>query len=116
MSSTTYSIKLLLKIFVDKEPKWVHLCYIDSELYREFVKITDEHMNLNGFLSNWCNEDFEVKLEMNSPEDLSTLRNLIRDHYKERYPELYRDNRIDRQGWTRVWIANKMRHAIETAS
>jgi hypothetical protein len=33
--------------------------------------------------------------------------------YSERYPEIFLDNEIDRQGWVRVWLTDKIKKMLE---
>lgn len=114
-------IKLLLKI-QDKNDegvvvgsKWVHFCYVDTKLYTKFLTIIDSEEELNGILSAWCKEDFGVDLSMATSEDLQTLRDLIKEHYKNKYPEVYRDSSTDRQGWTRIWVTENMRKVVQNS-
>lgn len=115
------STKLLLKIQdVTKTPiefRWVHLCYVDTEVYEEFCETLEPYENyddeFNGILSRWCAEEFGINLKMNTQEDLNALKELIKNLYRERYPEVYRDSKTDRQGWIRIWVTQKMRKEIE---
>lgn len=106
--------KLLLKVQDGDASKWLHLCYVDTDVYVKFVSLsggTEEQ--LNDTLSKWCKEEFNVDLPMATLEDLSTLRDLIKEKYRVEYPDLYRDSKTDRQGWTRIWVTEKMRKETE---
>ena len=111
--------KILLKIN-DAEtdaPKWVHLCYADENLYNTYLFLqSDEYKCMNPTLSDWAKEDFNVDLSMNSIEDIATLKQLVKEAYREKYPEIYRDSPTDRQGWLRIWVNNKMKEAIDSAN
>ena len=108
-------LKLLLKIKNPDEAceRWVHLCYVDSDVFTEFSKLPLHDMPLNSILSGWCKEDFDVDLPLQTTEELATFRNLIKEQYKTKYPELFRESETDRQGWTRIWVTNKMKESIE---
>ena len=111
--------KLLLKVqeSIDEpmKHKWIHLCYVDSEVYKAFIELIGPEEYINKYLSLWCREDFGVDLNMNVLEDLNALRGLIKEHYKNSYPKVYRDSTTDRQGWTRIWVTEKMREAVENS-
>ena len=103
--------KLLIKIFDGSSAKWVHLCYVDSELFKEFsAKVTD---TLNTSIQSWAKEDFGEALYIGSIKDLEKLRLLISKYSKEVYPDLFKESRTDRQGWVRVWITSHMRKELE---
>lgn len=112
---TDKDIKILLKI-VDPEtnqPRWVHLCYADGNTYAEYL---NEHPNtsessefMNTTLSRWAKEDFDIDLAMDNLEDMATLKSHVKELYREKYPEIYRDSNTDRQGWLRLWVNNKMK-------
>ena len=105
--------KLLLKIQDEVDVRWVHFCYVETEVYKKFIDIVGSEEKLNTLLSIWCKSDFQVDMSMVTSEDLQTLRDLIKDRYKTIYPELYRDSSTDRQGWTRVWVTEKMRKVVQ---
>lgn len=107
--------KLLLKISnpEDNGEKWVHLCYVDTDIYEEFIKSQSSDTSLNDILSSWCKEDFGVTLPLQTTEALATFRMLVKNHYRTTYPDVFRDSETDRQGWTRIWVTNKMKEAVE---
>ncbi len=82
---------------------WAHFCYLPDGYSNHS---TD---SLNGRITKWAKEEFG--LELNSVEDIVTLKNHIRDKYKEVYPDLYYDisKNYDMQGWTRVWVLQHLR-------
>lgn len=107
--------KLLIKI-VDKETgqnKWIHFCYIPETLYELYRgQKQEEATNFNSTLSRWVKEDFNKELSVNTAEELEELKNLVKDYYKEKYPEVYLEQSTDRQGWLRVWISKKIREEL----
>jgi hypothetical protein len=110
--------KLLLKVceqtpFGNKIEKWVHVCYVDSQLHKEILEKYPAFGNqFNELLSRWCMEDFQVRLNMTTWEDLLLLRELVKKHYKDAYPDIYNPSETDRQGWMRVWVTKKMKEEI----
>ena len=110
--------KILLKISDPdmKVCRWVHLCYADGNIYSEYMLKHSDLGYMNGVIAAWAEKDFGVNLAMNSMEDILTLKNLVKDFYKEKYPEIYRDSNTDRQGWLRLWINNKMREELDSVN
>ena len=103
-------IKLLIK--VDSSPsQWNHFCYIEESVYNAFVSIGNKG-SINSIISRWCKEDFDVDNPALSMEEIQELKDLIKSHYKEKYPEVYRDSDTDRQGWVRVWVTEHMKKEI----
>ena len=111
--------KVLLKI-TDPETnasRWVHLCYVDDDIYREYLQYRNETIcYMNEILSRWAAEDFKVTLSMNSIEDILALKSLVKEFYREKYPEVFRDSTSDRQGWLRIWMNNKMQEELKNAN
>ena len=108
-------IKLLVRVYMDdsEEFHWIHFCYVDDELYKKFASMYEDQVTLNEILARWCKEDFNIDSKMDKIGDIFQLKELIKDVYKEKYPELFRDSKTDRQGWTRIWMTEKMREEIE---
>ena len=109
--------KLLVKIHDGdgKAAKWVHLCYIDSELFSKFTTIAQ--YSTNDYLKQWILEDFgtDVLSEKNdliSSKSLLKFRELICKRYKNQYPDLCRQSKTDRQGWVRVWVSEHIRKEL----
>lgn len=111
-------IKLLIKLQTDKANntwKWIHLCYIPKDIYDEYKENRPEDFSsMNSTLARWAKEDFNRNLEVISSKDLKELKGLIKDYYKETYPEVYLDQVTDRQGWLRVWISKKMKEDLNS--
>lgn len=96
-----------------ENPEWEHVCYMDKELYQQFLKERNaERYELAEFLCRWAKEDFNVDLSMSKKSDIIILKHLVRDFYKRAHPELYIDSETDRQGWIRVWITKKIREEL----
>ena len=106
--------KILIKLHDGYTTKWVHLCYVDSELYKEFLQTPVGSKTINELILNWSKNDFGVPLStLSNMADLEVVKELIKKTYKALYPDLYRDSETDRQGWIRVWITNNMKKEIE---
>lgn len=103
--------KILVKVKDLNSLKWIHLCYIDSDLWQEFLQDSTSE-GLNQLLADWCQEDFKVQLPMATAADIATLKELIRSHYEKQYPEIFLESKTDRQGWIRVWFTQKVKGAI----
>ena len=106
------STKVLIKIHDNETDadKWVHLCYIDSDLFSKFVTVASEP--LNEYIREWARVDFKEALSINSTDDILKLKALIFKFYKHKYPELCRESKTDRQGWVRVWITSRLKEEL----
>lgn len=114
----TTDSKLLIKLrnTATNKPVWVHICYIDKELYSLFKqKEEEEGISLNERLSVWVNRTFDKEdFSVNTLKDFSKLKQLVKDYYKKEYPEVYRESPTDRQGWMRVWITSMIKEDIDS--
>ena len=105
--------KILIKISENSTSKWTHLCYVPENLYGSYkMQFSDRLLNLNETLSRWAKEDFDVDLAVIETEELETLKSLVREHYKQAYPDVYLEQTTDRQGWLRVWVIKKMKEDL----
>lgn len=108
--------KILVKVLRDGEWKWVHFCYVYTDLYEAFFRVTGcEKSEFGAFLSIWAQGDFSVKMSMSTFEDIQTLRYLVNKKYTEEYAELYALNKEENPkiyGWMRIWISQHMRVEI----
>jgi SRSO17 transposase len=110
--------KILVKVIRNDEWKWVHFCYVYSDLYDEFFKYTEcEKSEFGAFLSMWAQGDFNEKMGMSTFEDIQRLRYLVDKKYKDEYSELYalsKEENPSIHGWMRMWVSQHMR--IEVAA
>ena len=109
------SIKMVIKVSdpVIGGVHWVHLCYVERELYLQYLKEMDITSNdLNEVLSRWVKENFKIDLPIKSVKDLEVLRNFVKDYYKQTYPDLYIESPTDNQGWMRVWVTKRMKEDL----
>lgn len=89
---------------------WFHFCYIPEDLwtqYQEKFKI----LNMDLHLKVWLNEDFGITVT--HMEDLSVVKECVKNKYSKEYPNIFLESESDRQGWTRVWLTEKIKQALE---
>lgn len=104
--------KILVKTIRDNTLKWSHFCYISSELYEEFFRVTEcKKSDFGAFLSVWVQEDFGESLSMADFSDILRLKQLVYIKYRSEYSELYalkcgRNPEI--RGWLRLWVSQHM--------
>lgn len=109
--------KLLIKVLVDTELKWIHLCYIDHQLYRKFKSISGyESQTIGSHITRWLLQDFGVKLQMSTKMDVMMLRNILQTWYRHEYPEIYLKCPGDKQRISNligIWLTQHMQYEIE---
>lgn len=110
------SKKILVKTIRGDAIKWSHFCYVSSDLYQEFFKVTGcEKSEFGAFLSVWAKGDFGEDLSMAYFEDIAKLKHLVNLKYRSEYSELYcltaKEN-PDIRGWLRMWVSQHMRIEI----
>lgn len=116
MATQSTDTKLLIKLLDNSgNYKWVHLCYVDSNIYADFLKLSRSKHSLNRLVSEWYRSEFKLRYSLKTLEDLNTLKQTIKEKYSKLYPGIYRESDTDRQGWLRIWITNNMREEIEKA-
>lgn len=94
--------------------EWRHLCYVDKELCDSYLSTTGKTMvDMGKTIVGWCKRDFQKDIKLNTRKSIEELREIIKNHYKTKYPELYHDSNTDRQGWVRVWITENMKKELE---
>lgn len=108
------SAKVLMKLEnkSSRHPTWVHVCYVDKELYERYKATTKKQ--LNEALKSWAELTFNKKnVPVSTIQDFSKLKLMVKDYYKTEYPDLYRDSNTDRQGWMRVWVTDMMKEGLK---
>lgn len=108
--------KMLIKVIMNESKKlnWIHLCYIDSDLYFKFLEILGiDTGDMNSMLSRWCKESFNMDLGMVNSNDIEVLKAVVKDYYKRTYPDIYNETPTDRQAWMRLWITKNMREELK---
>ena len=89
---------------------WFHFCYIPEELglaYNDKFKT----YNMDALIKAWLKQDFGF--EVVYMEDIYEAKELIKQKYAELYPDVFINNDGDRQGWSRVWLAEKVKNLLE---
>ncbi len=110
-------VKVLMKLEnkSSRQPTWVHVCYVDKELYENYKATTQQQ--LNEALKNWAEKTFNKKsVPVSTVQDFAKLKLLVKAHYKTAYPDVYRDSPTDRQGWMRVWVTDMMKEGVKNVS
>ena len=96
--------------------KWVHLCYIDRELYDEFLNTVayPNKRSMISYLRDWFKAEFN--LEITDLNSIITLKQTIILHQISRMPinlEVKANPSFDRYGLVRLWVSDRMRMEIE---
>lgn len=89
---------------------WFHFCYVPKDVwerYREYSLAS----NLDAQVKAWLKQDFN--LDIVYMDDIYEAKELIKKLYAEAYPHLYLQGDSDRQGWTRVWLTEKINKLLE---
>lgn len=100
--------KVMVKVHNGKEFVWRHFCYVPSALLNQYGK---SGVVLSENIVKWAEADTGVIIA-----DLRSLRlakSKIRALYKHKYPDLYLDNDIDKQGWNRLWAIEHIKEELE---
>lgn len=67
--------------------------------------------NMDALIKAWLKQDFNF--EVIYMEDIYEAKELIKQKYSKMYPEVFIANEGDRQGWSRVWLAEKVKTLLE---
>ena len=104
--------KIQLKAFDRRRNQnfWFHFCYLSDDIW---VKYTAKfrNTNLDAQVKAWLKQDFDF--EVTTMEDVYAAKDLIKKLYAEVYPDVYLPGVGDRQGWTRVWLTEKIKKLLE---
>lgn len=104
--------KIQIKLFDGRRNQnfWFHFCYIPEDVW---FKYTDRYRvnNIDSQIKAWIKQDFDF--EVKHMNDLEKVKSFIKKLYAEVYPEVFLDSEGDRQGWTRVWLTEKIKHMLE---
>lgn len=104
--------KIQLKAFDRRRNQnfWFHFCYIPKDIWLKY-KNKFNIPNLDAQIKAWLKQDFDF--EVVYMDDIYEAKDQIKKLYAEVYPEVFLENEGDRQGWTRVWLTQKIKHALE---
>lgn len=89
---------------------WFHFCYIPKELWEQY-KSKFNVLNMDNHIKEWLKQDFGFELIY--MEDIYEAKELIKQKYSKMYPDVFIANEGDRQGWSRVWLAEKVKKMLE---
>jgi hypothetical protein len=67
--------------------------------------------NMDAQIKAWLKQDFDFEIKY--MEDIYEAKEHIKRKYAELYPDVFLANECDRQGWTRVWLADKINKLME---
>lgn len=99
--------KINLKVTREGKEGWVHFCYVAPKTKLKFDALVNVlKQSPNHWVNKWAREQFD--LEVDTWEDLDTLKAEIRASYKLLYPDIFVDSNTDNQGWLRVWYTQNM--------
>ena len=98
----------MVKIHNGKEFVWRHFCYVPSELINKYNK---SGLDLSKNIVEWAKED--VGVEILDLRSLRLAKSKIKTLYKHKYPDLYLENDIDKQGWNRLWVIEHIKEELE---
>lgn len=109
--------KVLLKVDKNGEQTWVHFCYIPADVSDRFFKVTGiERQSLSSYIEHWIRDDYDVKVKVETYEDIEKARSTITSRFKRDYAELYimGDNGGNPSvyGIVRMWLVQHMRIEI----
>ncbi|MEG0579866.1 MAG: hypothetical protein RR490_08120 [Niameybacter sp.] len=87
---------------------------MDGELYDRFLSTFQlSRQELADYISKWIIDDFGISLAMTHQSDIHIFKELIKKKYKSLYPNMYLESVIDRQGWVRAYISDRMELEIK---
>lgn len=106
--------KIQLKLFDGRRNQnfWFHFCYIPQDLwekYQEKFKVN----NMDSIVKEWIKQDFG--LEVVRMNDIYQAKDLIKDLYAKSHPDIFISGQGDHQGWTRVWLVDKIKLLLEVS-
>lgn len=100
--------KVLVKVHNGKGWVWRHFCYVPTELLNKYKKTGVE---LSDKILSWANLDTGIGIA--DLDSLKAAKDRIRALYKQKYPDLYMENEIDKQGWNRLWVIEHIREELK---
>jgi hypothetical protein len=105
--------KIQLKAFDARRNQnfWFHFCYIPQDVWALYKQIAPG--NMDAQIKAWIKQDFNFDIV--TADDVYKAKELIKGIYAEAYPEVFLQNEGDRQGWTRVWLTQKIKRLLEEA-
>lgn len=99
--------KMLVKVCDGKEPMWKHFSYVPSDLVNAYEK---DGAKLSDAIIRWAKSDTGV--DISDSRSLRLAKSKIKALYKDKYPDMYLENDIDSQGWTRLWVIEHIKEEL----
>lgn len=65
---------------------------------------------MDAQIKAWIKQDFDFEIQ--DMEDVYKAKDLIKNLYMNKYPEIALPNDGDRQGWARVWLTEKVKNLL----
>ena len=89
---------------------WFHFCYIPMDIWEQYQSKYKVN-NMDVQIKEWIKQDFG--LDVTHMMDLDKAKDYIKKKYAEAYPQVFLQADSDRQGWTRVWLTEKIKTLLE---
>lgn len=99
--------KLLVKVHDGKEQVWRHFSYVPSALVNLYEK---NGTKLSEAILGWVKSDTGV--DITDYASLLLAKSKIREIYKSKFPDMYLESDIDRQGWVRLWVIEHIKEEL----
>lgn len=89
---------------------WFHFCYLEDQVWEQYYN-RFQAKNLDVQIRKWLRDEFGF--EVVYMDDIYEAKEFIKRKYAEKYPDIYLDSEGDKQGWTRVWLTDKIQNILE---
>lgn len=110
----TKDSKVFVKVYdnTHNNYRWIHLCYVNTSLLNQFM-LENPEVNMCARLEEWFQRDFGRSMSLLTAGDVKAMKDQVREMYRGKYPDLFRDSYSDRQGWFRVWVTKNMSEEVD---
>ena len=104
--------KIQIRVFDTRKKQyyWMHFCYLQNSYASRYRQKTFS-TNMDAHIKAWLKQDFG--LDVVTMDDVYKAKELIKKRYAELYPDVFLENEGDRQGWSRVWLTEKINKLLE---
>lgn len=104
--------KIQLKLFDGRRNQnfWFHFCYIPMDIWEKYQSKYKVN-NMDVQIKEWIKQDFGF--DVTHMIDLDKAKDCIKKKYAKAYPQVFLQADSDRQGWTRVWLTEKIKTLLE---
>lgn len=105
--------KIMVKLFDRRRNQkiWFHFCYLPDFVWEKYHTKYPAKLNLDAEIKEWIKQDFDVEMEY--VDDIYEAKERIKDKYSATYPAVFLKSESDRQGWSRVWLTEKINNLLE---